>query len=198
MSNYHFEVWIGCLACYNDGRLMGNWVPASEADEWTTQRLHASQGIAVTEAGDLIGGDGWDSPHEELWVMDLDNAPEGFHREMSPHEAQMLSDAMYEIERQLSEAEIEPYFMWVSDHYSAATVDTLADYVDEFQDAYCGEWESFIAYAMDLADEIGAIPAEHSWPQSYIDWDAAARDLAMDYSTYYAKDHSGVYVFRNN
>lgn len=38
-------------------------------------------------------------------------------------------------------------------------------------------------YAQELADDIGAIPSEYSWPQSYIDWDAAARDLQMDYSS---------------
>ena len=40
------------------------------------------------------------------------------------------------------------------------------------------DWKN---YAQELADEMGAIPKEYSWPASYIDWDAAARDLRMDY-----------------
>ena len=39
------------------------------------------------------------------------------------------------------------------------------------------DWKN---YAQELADEMGAIPKEYSWPASYIDWDAAARDLRMD------------------
>lgn len=35
----------------------------------------------------------------------------------------------------------------------------------------------FQSYAMDFADDIGAIPAEYSWPTSCIDWEQAAREL---------------------
>lgn len=49
-------VWIGCLACYNAGRLTGDWYQATEADEVTPARLHG--GVSTT--------------HEELWVMDHD------------------------------------------------------------------------------------------------------------------------------
>ena len=30
------RVWIGCLACYNEGRLVGDWYDAITADEITT------------------------------------------------------------------------------------------------------------------------------------------------------------------
>lgn len=41
----------------------------------------------------------------------------------------------------------------------------------------------FKDYAMDLAEEIGAIDADASWPNSYIDWDRAADALQMDYTS---------------
>ena len=40
----------------------------------------------------------------------------------------------------------------------------------------------FVAYAGQLADEIGAINKEAEWPLTHIDWEAAADDLKMDYS----------------
>jgi len=43
--------------------------------------------------------------------------------------------------------------------------------VDQFED-----------YARDFADDIGAIDKNASWPCSCIDWEQAARELAMDYS----------------
>ncbi len=40
----------------------------------------------------------------------------------------------------------------------------------------------FKDYAMQLAEDIGALNAEASWPNTCIDWDQAARELQMDYS----------------
>jgi hypothetical protein len=39
----------------------------------------------------------------------------------------------------------------------------------------------FKEYAMELAEDL--IPAEYTWPASCIDWNQAARELQMDYST---------------
>ncbi len=41
----------------------------------------------------------------------------------------------------------------------------------------------FEDYARQLAEDIGAISGNEQWPLSYIDWERAARDLKMDYST---------------
>jgi hypothetical protein len=43
--------------------------------------------------------------------------------------------------------------------------------VDEFQD-----------YARELADDIGAIPDDVSWPLTCIDWEHAASELRHDYT----------------
>lgn len=42
------------------------------------------------------------------------------------------------------------------------------------------EWKS---YCQDLAVEVGAISSEVSWPTTCIDWEWAARELEMDYSS---------------
>ena len=47
----------------------------------------------------------------------------------------------------------------------------------------------FRDYAEQLADDIGAIDRNASWPVKCIDWDQAARELQMDYS---AVDFDGV------
>ena len=41
----------------------------------------------------------------------------------------------------------------------------------------------FKDYAMELAYDIGAIDSNASWPRACIDWDQAARELRMDYSS---------------
>lgn len=40
----------------------------------------------------------------------------------------------------------------------------------------------FVEYAQELAEDIGAIPREASWPAYCIDWERAARELRMDYT----------------
>ena len=52
----------------------------------------------------------------------------------------------------------------------------------------------FVEYAQELAEDIGAVNSDQSWPNSCIDWDQAARDLQMDYTavefgdtTYYVR-----------
>ena len=41
----------------------------------------------------------------------------------------------------------------------------------------------FQTYAMELAEEIGAIPDDARWPATCIDWEQAARELRMDYTS---------------
>jgi hypothetical protein len=41
----------------------------------------------------------------------------------------------------------------------------------------------FREYAVELADEIGAVDSNAGWPNNCIDWEEAARELRMDYSS---------------
>ena len=41
----------------------------------------------------------------------------------------------------------------------------------------------FKEYAQELADDIGAINSDANWPNNCIDWERAARELQMDYTS---------------
>lgn len=41
----------------------------------------------------------------------------------------------------------------------------------------------FEDYARELAEDIGAVPADAQWPMRCIDWKQAARELQTDYTT---------------
>ena len=41
----------------------------------------------------------------------------------------------------------------------------------------------FEDYAQELADDIGAINSDATWPNNCIDWERAARELQVDYTT---------------
>ncbi|MGO2658622.1 antirestriction protein ArdA [Mycetocola reblochoni] len=166
------RVWIGCLACYNEGRLVGDWHDASDADEVTTADVHSRA-----------------SSHEELWCFDIENIP--VRREMSPHEAAEWGRVFDEVDEHQREA----LYAWVAsgDYVAEGTGDLPS--TSDFQERYCGHWEGFDDYARELADDIGLL---HDVPEeiaTYFDWDSWIRDLGFDYSTCGA-DTGGIYVFR--
>ena len=69
--------------------------------------------------------------------------------------------------------------------------DELAAFVEEGEDN-SGDWQYgatlirdsyFKTYAQELADDLGMIPDDATWPANCIDWDQAARELQMDYTS---------------
>lgn len=167
------RVWIGCLACYNAGRLVGDWHDASDADDVTTADVH-----------------GRTSSHDELWCFDLENIP--VRREMSPSEAAEWGHVFDEVDEHQREA----LYAWVvgGDYVSEGTGDLPS--TSDFQERYAGRWDSFDDYARQLADDIGLLSDVPEGIASFFDWDAWTRDLRFEYSVLDAAG-SGVYVFRS-
>jgi len=146
-------VWIGCLACYNAGRLVGEWFDADEAGDVTPEQLH-----------------GRPTHHEELWVMDHEGFGGLLKGECSPVEAQRIAEQIAELPDYVSVEAFAEYAELVTDPT-----------VEGFEDSYCGHWDSEVEYAQDFADGIGAVNKDVGWPYSHIDWERAARELLLDY-----------------
>lgn len=167
------RAWIGCLACYNDGRLVGDWFPAEIADDVTLAEVHARHG------GTRVGC-------EELLVMDTDYMP--VSREMSPSEAADWGRAWADVDEWMRDA----WITWVRE---CEITDPPS--MEDFLDAYAGEWDSWEDFAVSLVDDLGMLASVPDWAAQYFDYVAWARDLAYDYTTA-AKAHCpGVFVFRN-
>ncbi len=64
------------------------------------------------------------------------------------------------------------------------------DDLDNFEEAYQGEWRTDEDFVKDLLEGTGALPKDLPL-FIHIDWEATARDIMMDYS-----EDSG-YYFRN-
>jgi hypothetical protein len=71
--------------------------------------------------------------------------------------------------------------------------------IDELEQAGFADWpygagfireDTFVEYAQELAEDIGAIPQDASWPATCINWEQAARELAMDYTSVDFLGHS--------
>lgn len=159
-EDYTFRVWVGCLACYNEGRLLGDWFAAESCPEEVEEFNKEVKVPAVHVA----------EGHEELWVFDHENSPVA--GEYSP-----MAAAEYARWVELLEpSDMEAFRAYLSNGY-----DFDEDAVENFQDAYQGEYGSNIEFAQELADQIDAIPEDLPWPISCIDWDHAARELMYDY-----------------
>ena len=172
------RVWIGCLACYNNGRLVGEWFPAADADTVTVDGLHVDAGTVARVSC------------EELWVMDHEHLP--ITGECSPAEAAEWGRLMDEVDEWQRGALVA----WVrSGDYIAEGRGDLPS-LSDFEERYAGEWGTFREYAESLADDIGLLSDAPETLATYFDWDAWTRDLAYDYTTEPAPN-GGVYVFRS-
>lgn len=166
-SNDTRRVWVGCLACYNAGRLVGDWLPPDEGPEWVCPN-------SPTEG-----------EHEETWVFDHEGFGTGERSESEGSPAHFA-----ELDATLGAVADADAYMAYRNHVGA-------DYADPsgFEDAYQGTWSAFEAFAEELFDDVylHEVP-EHV--QSYIDYDKFARDLLCggDYWTADAPDYQ-VYVF---
>lgn len=171
------RVWIGCLACYNEGRLVGDWFDAATADEVTLADVHEGSGLDYAEC-------------EELWVFDHENIP--VRGEMDPLTAAAWGRCLTEVDDHLRPA----LCAWVEsgDYVAEGTGDLPS--ISDFEERYCGAWDSFREYAEQLADDTGLLEGIPEEIANYFDWDSWTRDLAFDYSVYNHPD-GGVYVFRN-
>ena len=169
------RAWIGCLACYNAGRLIGDWFDAATADEVTTYDVHGAHSRADS--------------HDELWCFDHENIP--VRGELAPLTAAVWGKCLAEVDDHLRPA----LCAWVESGDYIAEGNTDLPSISDFEERYQGHWDTFAEYAEQLADDIGLLDGVPEEIARYFDWSAWTRDLAMDYSVY-DDPEGGVFVFR--
>jgi antirestriction protein len=57
----------------------------------------------------------------------------------------------------------------------------LEDIISEADEAYQGEYDSDEKFAQEMADQLGSVDHNASWPMNCIDWEFAAKELMYDY-----------------
>ena len=153
-----FRVWVGCLACYNEGRLIGEWFDADSCPQDEDEFNEAVPGHKKIRQL---------NPHEELWVFDHENSPKD--GEYSPMDAQQYAEWM-------GDADPDVLRAWLANGN-----DFDEDTVEAMDEAYQGDYDSDSDFAQSTAEDLGLINEEASWPYTCIDWEHAARELMYDY-----------------
>lgn len=173
------RVWIGCLNCYNSGRLVGQWFECSAVLETAIADIHS--GAESVRAG-----------CEETWCLDHENVP--VSGEFGPLEAAEWGRVYEE-----AGAERWPAVMaWVrsGSHVTEGTGEIPV--LSEFEERYAGHWESFEEYADMFAEETDLMDRWPDEAKRYFDWSAWRRDLAYDYTVCDAPaPEYGVFIFHN-
>lgn len=170
------RVWLGCLACYGAGALVGHWFDAVDADEITVADVHRGSGRNYSQC-------------EELYCLDHEYLP--VDGELSPHEAAEWGRVLASVDEQVRPA----LRAWVASGSYVAEGDGDLPSLPDFEERFCGEFDSFQEYAEQLGEDIGLLDGVPDEISAYFDWAAWARDLAFDHET--ADAPIGVYVFRN-
>jgi antirestriction protein len=171
------SAWVGCLGCYNNGRLVGKWLEGEAIGDTV------AAGLATLETvGDYTAPRCRRCFADEFWVFDHEGMLGLIQGECSPSEAAEAAATVEEIEREGIDLEAAAAFI----------EDRGAWDSDEFQDSYAGEWDSLEEFAQHLAEDTGALSDSVTWPYTCIDWERAAFELSFDYSIL-----GGGYVFRH-
>jgi antirestriction protein len=150
------RAWVGCLGCYNEGRLNGAWVEGEEAGDISR---------AVTLNGEKCATCGAD----EFWVFDHEGYEGTLKGECSPMEAQEKAELLTSVE----DSEREMWRAWLSNGCEADP--------DAMRDAYFGEFSSDVEFAEYLVQESGLLEGASDTLSRYFDFEAYARDLMFDF-----------------
>ncbi len=170
------RAWVGCLGCYNNGALIGQWLEGELIGD------PVAAGLASLETvGDYTAPRCVRCFSDEFLIFDH----EGFHGlirgECSLREASEALESLEEIEDLgLDLGAVEAYLAWRF-HWNEC----------DFEDTYVGEYSTMEEFAEQLALDTGALDDSAAWPHNCIDWEYAARELSYDYTL------EGGYVFRS-
>lgn len=163
-------IWLGCLSCYNNGRLNGKWITAEQAAE--PEAAETLNGLAeLATVNDYTASRCRKCFGDEFDVMDYQLIPKSCAN----------AKEFYENAEQLAElhntGELELLILLDSN----LTGMDLGDLITYHQDNYAGEHETAKAFGEDYAESVGDIDAVPEHMRNYIDYDYYAKELLYNY-----------------
>ena len=173
------RIYVASLADYNEGRLHGAWIDAAQDEDELGRCVKEMLARAP-------------SPGAEEWAI---HDYEGF--------------GLLRLDEFESLASVAKVASGIAEHGPAfaawaAHVGADSEAIDEFEDAYMGEWESAVAFAEEMLDDMGhieeimrGVPA-HLAAYVQIDYEGFVSDLVRNGElATLEKPDGGIYVFRN-
>jgi len=179
-------VYMGFWGEYNSGSYWGNWIDLGQIE--SKEDLEA----CIQYLREKHCQPGEENLREEWMIQDSQNLPSELQGENPDLEK------LAEFSQTAQEVGEENLAALLA---ACNNLGQLLD-ADQFQECFCGYWDSLARYAMELADQTAGTPHElelmDRWPFNCIDWEAAGRELRLggDVWTEFI-DGEGLAVFRN-
>jgi antirestriction protein len=154
----HPRIYVGTYAKYNNGSIDGKWIDISEYNTYeefvdACRELHSDE----------------DDP--EFMVQDYENFPRKWYHEGGlPTEEEFDKINDYYLMDDTEKSAYEAYVNYTDD-----------DDIDNFHEAYQGQFDSAEDFAYDLVDNLGWEGIGSDNLDMYFDYDAFGRDLMMDF-----------------
>jgi len=167
---------VASLSDYNAGRLHGRWIDATQDREAIFDEIQAM----LAESPEAIA--------EEFAIHDFDDF--GGIRLGEWEDVDHVCELA---------AALVAHGLAFAAWYASADVEAATSLAEQFQEAYCGEWESLGDYAEELATDIGEVAGTQlaMWPFTCIDWERAGRELEFAGDIWSADASLGrVWIFR--
>ena len=152
------KIYVGTYAKYNNGSIDGKWITLSDYNTYeefvdACRELHS------------------DEKDPEFMVQDYENFPEKWY-----HEGGLPTEEEFD--------KINEYYMMddsEKDAYAAYVSYTDNDSIDDFHDAYQGQFNSAEDFAYHIVDSMGWDSLGKENLDMYFDYDSFGRDLMYDF-----------------
>jgi len=157
------SAWVGCLGCYNSGRLFGKWLDGLVCDD-----LEAAGLAEILTIGEYTAPRCVKCGADEFWVMDHENYGGALSGECNPTEAREAAELLASAE----DYEREAWVAWLDNGMPAD--------LEEMRECYIGEFSSDTELGEYFADECGLLDEMPESLRRYFDYESYGRDLAHD------------------
>ena len=154
----HPRIYVGTYAKYNDGSIDGKWIDLIDYSNYeefvdACRELHK------------------DEKDPEFMVQDYENFPRKWYHEGGlPTEEEFNKITDYYLMDDTEQRAYEAYVNYTDD-----------DDIDNFHEAYQGQFDSASDFAYDLVDNLGWDGIGSDNIDMYFDYDSFGRDLMFDY-----------------
>lgn len=162
------KIYVADLAEYNSGNLVGQWFDLTEFDS-KDELL-----TAIAEMLKARGNEEW-AIHDTECMPDMGEWPDLEH--------------VLEVSKLIEEYDYESVKAFI-DHFGD-------DCLNEFEDRYCGKYDSAEDYAYEFIRDCYDLEKMMGNLSNYFDYEAFARDLQLSGDMYFADVDGGVIAFRN-
>ena len=172
-----YSIYVACLAAYNNGYLHGAWIDATQEPEEIEAEVQAMLAMSPV-------------PKAEEWAIhdyDLGGVS------ISEYESFATVSAIAKAVEEHGSA-FAAYIGHVGIEYSAQDWNVT---VNNFQEAYRGEFPSMADYAEELYSDVCNMREIPEWLLAHIDWESVGRELEIG-DMWSAESSSGVYVFERS